>query len=108
MCCNRIYSALLTGSVSGRSQAVKTVSVPTEVVNVLTDLRSYLQDKLEPPVYVSDRRLVKSVALLQVCKFFVLYPSVHSLHPRLSCCADHSRHSQAEKWLHILPQALHV
>ena len=49
-----------------REQAVRTVSVPTEVVNVLTDLRSYLQDKLEPPVYVSDRRLVKSVALLQV------------------------------------------
>ena len=45
---------------------MNTVSVPTEVVNVLTDLRSYLQDKLEPPVYVSDRRLVKSVALLQV------------------------------------------
>jgi hypothetical protein len=28
--------------------------------------RSYLQDKIEPPVYVSDRRLVKSVALMQV------------------------------------------
>ncbi|KAK9827021.1 hypothetical protein WJX74_003724 [Apatococcus lobatus] len=52
-----------------REQAVKTVSVPTEVVNVLTDLRAYLQDKLEPPVYVSDRRLVKSVALLQVAAY---------------------------------------
>ncbi|KAK9868735.1 hypothetical protein WJX84_010577 [Apatococcus fuscideae] len=52
-----------------RAQAVNTVSVPTEVVNVLTDLRSYLQDKLEPPVYVSDRRLVKSVALLQVAAY---------------------------------------
>ena len=25
------------------------------------------QDKCEPPVYVSDRRLVKAVALMQVC-----------------------------------------
>ena len=26
----------------------------------------YLQEKIEPPVYVSDRRLVKAVALMQV------------------------------------------
>lgn len=25
------------------------------------------QDKVEPPVYISDRRLVKSIQLLQVC-----------------------------------------
>lgn len=70
-----------------REQAVKTVSVPTEVVNVLTDLRAYLQDKLEPPVYVSDRRLVKSVALLQV--------SMHSFRKP----AQNARlHEAVERW----------
>lgn len=29
-------------------------------------LRTYLQEKIEPPVYVSDRRLVKAIALMQV------------------------------------------
>lgn len=28
--------------------------------------RTYLQEKIEPPVYVSDRRLVKAIALMQV------------------------------------------
>lgn len=31
-----------------------------------------LQEKIEPPVYVSDRRLVKAVALMQVCADVVL------------------------------------
>jgi len=30
------------------------------------NLRHYITDKCEPPVYVSDRRLVKSIALLRV------------------------------------------
>jgi len=34
-------------------------------VDLLADLRGHLQDKCEPPVYVSDRRLVKAVALMQ-------------------------------------------
>jgi MoxR-like ATPase len=45
---------------------VKAVKVPNEVVQLLADLRTYLQDKCEPPVYVSDRRLVKAVTLMQV------------------------------------------
>lgn len=40
--------------------------VPQHVIQLLADLRSYLQEKIEPPVYVSDRRLVKAVALMQV------------------------------------------
>ncbi len=43
------------------------VKVPEEIINLLSDVRTYLQDKCEPPVYVSDRRLVKAVAIMQVC-----------------------------------------
>jgi len=49
-----------------RHEAVK-VKVPEEIINLLSDVRTYLQDKCEPPVYVSDRRLVKAVAIMQVC-----------------------------------------
>lgn len=42
------------------------VAVPEEIINLLSDVRSFLQEKCEPPVYVSDRRLVKALALLQV------------------------------------------
>jgi AAA lid domain len=42
------------------------VSVPDEVLGLLADLRELLQNKMEPPVYVSDRRLVKAIALLKV------------------------------------------
>ena len=42
------------------------MKVPGEVIQTLADLRQWLQDKCEPPVYVSDRRLVKAVALMQV------------------------------------------
>lgn len=49
-----------------KRQALRTVKVPQSVIQLLTDLRSHLQEKFEPPVYVSDRRLVKSIQLLQV------------------------------------------
>lgn len=49
--------------------AAEQVSVPMHVTNLLVDLRTFLQDKVEPPVYVSDRRLVKALALLQVCLY---------------------------------------
>ncbi|KAH7616468.1 hypothetical protein Ndes2526B_g08560 [Nannochloris sp. 'desiccata'] len=52
-----------------RARAEAVVAVPPEVLNVIADLRSYLQDKCEPPVYVSDRRLVKAVALMQVAAY---------------------------------------
>ena len=39
--------------------------MPEEIINLLSDVRSFLQDKCEPPVYVSDRRLVKTVTLMQ-------------------------------------------
>lgn len=52
-----------------RPAAVANVRVPREVVELLADLRTYLQEKCEPPVYVSDRRLVKAVQLMQVAAY---------------------------------------
>ena len=49
-----------------KQEALRTVRVPTSIIQMVTDLRSYLQEKMEPTVYVSDRRLVKSIQLLQV------------------------------------------
>lgn len=52
-----------------KRQALSNVRVPQNVIQMVTDLRTYLQEKIEPPVYVSDRRLVKAVQLLQVAAF---------------------------------------
>lgn len=52
-----------------RALAEQHVEVSGEILNIVADLRQYLQEKCEPPVYVSDRRLVKSVALLQVAAY---------------------------------------
>ena len=56
-----------------RSEALRTVKVPMEVVGLLADLRAFLQETCEPPVYVSDRRLVKALQLLQVQQALALY-----------------------------------
>ncbi len=45
------------------------VDVPESVIDVLTSLRDYLQDKCEPPIYVSDRRFMKALNLLQVAAY---------------------------------------
>ena len=45
------------------------MDLPESVVDLLTGLRDYLQDKCEPPVYVSDRRFMKAINLLQVAAF---------------------------------------
>lgn len=49
-----------------RQEALSKVKVPIEVRQLLADLRTHLREKIEPPVYVSDRRLVKAVGLMQV------------------------------------------
>jgi hypothetical protein len=46
--------------------AYEGVDLPDSVVDILVNLRNYLQEKCEPPVYVSDRRFMKAVNLLQV------------------------------------------
>jgi MoxR-like ATPase len=48
-----------------RRAALARVSVPPAIVNLLVDLRTYMQEQLEPPAYISDRRMVKAVQLLQ-------------------------------------------
>jgi MoxR-like ATPase len=50
-----------------RQVALQSVAVPPQVVDLLVDLRTYMQEVLEPPAYVSDRRMVKAVELMQVC-----------------------------------------
>ena len=49
--------------------AVAAVHVPDSVIDVLTSLRDYLQDKCEPPIYVSDRRFMKAINHLQVAAY---------------------------------------
>jgi hypothetical protein len=71
-----------------REGAVSNVRVPVDVINLLAELRTHLQEKCEPPVYVSDRRLVKSVALMQVgclsCSLTLSLSLSLSLHLSLS------------------------
>ncbi|GMH32626.1 hypothetical protein BSKO_00460 [Bryopsis sp. KO-2023] len=55
--------------VFARMEARKSVKVPREVIDLLADLRTWLQEQCEPPVYLSDRRLVKAVGLMQVAAF---------------------------------------
>ena len=54
---------------STAGKAVGAVDVPESVIDVLTSLRDYLQDKAEPPIYVSDRRFMKALNLLQVAAY---------------------------------------
>lgn len=54
---------------SSAKAAVAQVQVPDTVISVLTALRDHLQDKCEPPVYVSDRRFMKAINMLQVAAF---------------------------------------
>lgn len=57
--CDPVYAEL-------RDRAVKEVEVPARVLQLLIDLRTHMQSEREPGTYISDRRLVKAVALLQV------------------------------------------
>ncbi|CAL6269812.1 unnamed protein product [Bathycoccus prasinos] len=52
-----------------KEKACESTTVPDSVINLMTDLRSHLQDKCEPPIYVSDRRLLKAVTLLRVAAY---------------------------------------
>mmetsp|Transcript_3517 Transcript_3517/g.12613 ORF Transcript_3517/g.12613 Transcript_3517/m.12613 type:complete len:532 (-) Transcript_3517:84-1679(-) len=52
-----------------RDKAVASVRVPDSVIDLLCDLREFLQDKCEPPVYVSDRRFGRCITFLQVAAY---------------------------------------
>ncbi|EFJ46414.1 hypothetical protein VOLCADRAFT_93182 [Volvox carteri f. nagariensis] len=57
--------------------AYSAVDVPDSVIDLLTGLRNHLQaageewgpDKCEPPMYVSDRRFMKAIRMLQVAAY---------------------------------------
>lgn len=51
---------------SVRQEALSTTEVPSHVIDLLVDLRTFLQESLEPPTYVSDRRMVKALELMKV------------------------------------------
>ncbi|KAK2080083.1 hypothetical protein QBZ16_002479 [Prototheca wickerhamii] len=59
--------ALLRGSgFQGlRERAAREVEVPARILQLLIDLRAHMQSEREPATYISDRRLVKAVVLLQ-------------------------------------------
>lgn len=61
---------------SALPSAVAATDVPEGVIDILTGLRNYLQDKCEPPVYVSDRRFMKAVRMLQVAAYCDGRPAV--------------------------------
>ncbi|GLC43207.1 hypothetical protein PLESTB_000850700 [Pleodorina starrii] len=52
-----------------KAAALSSVRVPPSVIQMVTDMRIHLQERFEPPVYVSDRRLVKAIQLLQVAAY---------------------------------------
>jgi len=52
-----------------KEKACEMTTIPDSVINLMTDLRAHLQDKCEPPIYVSDRRLLKAVTLLRVAAY---------------------------------------
>jgi MoxR-like ATPase len=49
--------------------AQKHVRMPDNVGQLIAGLREHLQEQCEPPVYVSDRRLVKAVSMLKVAAY---------------------------------------
>jgi MoxR-like ATPase len=57
---------LSESTVSSVSSDVSKVEIPMEVMEILKDLRTFLRDENEPPIYCSDRRLVKAARLLKV------------------------------------------
>ena len=64
--CDAPFADPLSADASGcRAEAMRHVRVPKSVIAMIADLRSHLQENLEPPVYVSDRRLVKAIGMLQ-------------------------------------------
>eukprot|EP00238_Polyblepharides_amylifera_P007349 CAMPEP_0196585576 /NCGR_PEP_ID=MMETSP1081-20130531/51182_1 /TAXON_ID=36882 /ORGANISM="Pyramimonas amylifera, Strain CCMP720" /LENGTH=497 /DNA_ID=CAMNT_0041907171 /DNA_START=285 /DNA_END=1778 /DNA_ORIENTATION=+ len=51
------------------TSALQTTLVPSDIIELLTDLRTFLQESCEPPIYVSDRRLIKIVTMLRVMAY---------------------------------------
>ena len=52
-----------------RAEALKAVTIPESILGNLVELREYLAERCEPPVYVSDRRMLKAANLLKVSAY---------------------------------------
>lgn len=63
---DEMQSLFNVSALSAVRDEARAVILPNDVVSLLVDLRSWLQESCEPPIYVSDRRLVKAVAMLRV------------------------------------------
>ena len=48
-----------------RKNAQRFVDVPKEVVLLMNDIRDFVQTKLKPGSYLSDRRLLNAVRMLK-------------------------------------------
>ena len=51
------------------ASAQSSVRVPGRVIDILARLRSHLMEECEPPIYISDRRLLKCINMLKMCAF---------------------------------------
>lgn len=51
---------------AARREALRSVLLPPEVVQIVVDARRYLRDEADPPASVSDRRLGKAAKMLKV------------------------------------------
>ena len=67
LACKPVAPSLLRPAAcrSTAGKAYGAVDVPESVIDLLTGVRNHLQDKCEPPVYVSDRRFMKAIKMLQ-------------------------------------------
>ncbi|CAE8737158.1 unnamed protein product, partial [Polarella glacialis] len=52
-----------------RREAAEQVNVPDHLLSLLAGLRAFLREEVQPPVFVSDRRLAKAVQLLRVAAY---------------------------------------
>lgn len=55
------------------------VKISTDVSNIFKNIRKYLRDECEPPIYVSDRRLVKSANMLRLAAYITGRSTVSTL-----------------------------
>lgn len=66
LCAPASRATISRREIAACQRASRRVKVAPSIIRMLAELRSYLQGTMEPPVYVSDRRMLKSMRLLQV------------------------------------------
>jgi MoxR-like ATPase len=78
------------------------VEVPSRVIDILARLRSHLMQECEPPIYISDRRLLKCINMLKMCAFTNGRRSVSEFDTLLLkhvCWSSPSEQGKIEEWL---------